>query len=52
VRVRERAETGTELAALKAVALKAVPGGIVYRAETEADGATAGAQMTKPTVCM
>jgi hypothetical protein len=32
---------------LKAAALKAVPGGTVYRVETDADGATYEAHMTK-----
>jgi hypothetical protein len=47
VRPGEKAETGTTLATLKAAALKAVPGGTVYRVETDADGATYEAHMTK-----
>jgi len=47
VRAGEKAETGTDLATLKAAALKAVPGGTVYRVETDADGATYEAHMTK-----
>src|SRR5664279_6579223 len=47
VRPGEKAETGTDLATLKAAALKAVPGGTVYRVETDADGATYEAHMTK-----
>ena len=39
--------TGADLATLKAAALKAVPGGTVYRVETDADGATYEAHMTK-----
>ena len=39
--------TGTDLATLKAAALKAVPGGTVYRVETDADGATYEAHMTQ-----
>jgi len=47
VRPGETAQTGTALATLKANALKAVPGGTVYRVETDADGATYEAHMTK-----
>jgi len=47
VRPGEKAEAGTDLAALKAAALKAVPGGTVYRVETDADGSTYEAHMTK-----
>ena len=47
VRAGEKALTGTDLATAKAAALKAVPGGTVYRVETDADGATFEAHMTK-----
>jgi hypothetical protein len=47
IRAGEVALTGTNLATAKAVALKAVPGGTVYRAETDADGATYEAHMIK-----
>jgi hypothetical protein len=47
VRAGEKAETGANLATLKAAAMKAVPGGSVYRVETDADGATYEAHMTK-----
>ena len=47
VRPGEKAEAGTDLATLKAAALKAVPGGTVYRVETDADGAAYEAHMTK-----
>jgi hypothetical protein len=47
VRAGEKAVTGTDLATLKAAALKAVPGGTVYRVETDADGAAYEAHMTK-----
>jgi hypothetical protein len=47
VRAGEKALTGTNLAAAKAAALRAVPGGTVYRVETDADGATYEAHMTK-----
>lgn len=47
VRPGEKAQTGTNLATLKAAALKAVPGGTVYRVETDVDGATYEAHMTK-----
>jgi hypothetical protein len=46
VREGEKAETGANLATMKAAALKAVPGGTVYRVETDADGATYEAHMT------
>jgi len=47
VRAGEKALTGTDQATAKAAALKAVPGGTVYRVETDADGATYEAHMTK-----
>ncbi len=47
VRPGEKAETGTDLSNLRAAALKAVPGGTVYRVETDADGAAYEAHMTK-----
>lgn len=47
VRPGEDALTGSNLATAKAAALKAVPGGTVYRVETDADGATYEAHMTK-----
>jgi len=47
VRPGEKAEAGTDLATLKAAAVKAVPGGTVYRVETDADGAAYEAHMTK-----
>jgi hypothetical protein len=47
VRAGEKALPGTDLATAKAAALKAVPGGTVYRVETDADGATYEAHMTK-----
>jgi len=47
VRAGEKALTGTSLATAKAAALKAVPGGTAYRLETDADGATYEAHMTK-----
>jgi hypothetical protein len=47
VRAGEKAQTGTALETLKAAALRAVPGGTVYRVETDADGATYEAHMTK-----
>jgi hypothetical protein len=47
VRAGEVALTGTNLATAKAAALKAVPGGTVYRVETDADGATYEAHMIK-----
>jgi hypothetical protein len=47
VRPGEKAQVNPNLATLKAAALKAVPGGTVYRVETDADGATYEAHMTK-----
>ena len=47
VRGDEKAVTADQAAKLKAAALKAVPGGTVYRVETDADGATYEAHMTK-----
>jgi len=47
VRAGEEALTGSDLATAKTAALKAVPGGAVYRVETDADGATYEAHMTK-----
>ena len=47
VRPGEEALTGGNLATAKAAGLKAVPGGTVYRVETDADGATYEAHMTK-----
>ena len=47
VRPGEEALTGSNLASVKAAALTAVPGGTVYRVETDADGATYEAHMTK-----
>ena len=47
VRAGEKALTGTDLATAKAAALKAVPGATVFRVETDADGATFEAHMTK-----
>lgn len=47
VRAGEKALTGADLATAKAAALKAVPGGTAYRLETDADGATYEAHMTK-----
>jgi hypothetical protein len=47
VRAGEKVVTGSTAAKLKAAALKAVPGGAVYRVETDADGATYEAHMTK-----
>jgi hypothetical protein len=47
VRPGETALTGTNAATAKAAALKAVPGGTVYRVETDTDGATYEAHMTK-----
>jgi hypothetical protein len=43
----EKVVTGSTAAKLKAAALKAVPGGTVYRIETDADGAAYEAHMTK-----
>lgn len=47
VRAGEEALTGTTAATAKAAALGAVPGGTVFRVETDADGATYEAHMTK-----
>ena len=47
MRPGEKAETGADLTTLKAAALKAVHGGTVYRVETDADGSTYEAHMTK-----
>jgi uncharacterized membrane protein YkoI len=47
VRSDEKAVSADVAAKLKAAALKAVPGGTVYRVETDADGATYEAHMTK-----
>ncbi|MDP9240961.1 MAG: hypothetical protein M3O55_10045 [Actinomycetota bacterium] len=47
VRAGETVVTGSNAAKLKAAALKAVPGGTVYRIETDADGAAYEAHMTK-----
>jgi hypothetical protein len=47
VRPGETALTGTNAATAKAAALKAVPGGTVYRVETDADGTTCEVHMTK-----
>jgi ABC-type transport system substrate-binding protein len=47
VRPGEKALTGADQATAKAAALKAVPGGTVFRVETDADGATYEAHMTK-----
>jgi hypothetical protein len=47
VRGDEKAVTADQAAKLKAAALKAVPGGTVYRVETDGDGATYEAHMTK-----
>jgi hypothetical protein len=47
VRPGEKAVTGTTLVTLRAAALKAVPGGTVYRVDTDADGAVYEAHMTK-----
>ena len=47
MRAGEKALTGTDLATAKAAALKAVPGGTVFRVETDADGAVFEAHMTK-----
>jgi hypothetical protein len=47
VRPGEKALTGASLATAKAAALKAVPGGTVFRVETDVDGATYEAHMTK-----
>jgi len=47
VRAGETVVTGANAATLKAAALKAVPGGTVYRIETDADGSAYEAHMTK-----
>ena|SRR5580765_1403073 len=47
VRSDEKAVTGTLEAKLKAAALKAVPGGTVYRVETDSGDATYEAHLTK-----
>jgi hypothetical protein len=47
VRSDEKAVTAAQAAKLKAAALKAVPGGTVYRVETDGDGAAYEAHMTK-----
>ena len=47
VRSGETVVTGANYDTLKAAALKAVPGGTVYRIETDADGAAYEAHMTK-----
>ncbi|MEO7289481.1 MAG: hypothetical protein ABI140_21420, partial [Jatrophihabitantaceae bacterium] len=47
VRSDEKAVSTTDAATLKAAALKAVPGGTVYRVETDAGDATYEAHMTK-----
>ena len=47
VRSDEKAVSAANLATLKAAALKAVPGGTVYRVETDAGDGTYEAHMTK-----
>lgn len=47
VRSDEKEVAGTQAATLKAAALKAVPGGTVYRVETDAGDGTYEAHMTK-----
>ena len=47
VRVGQKALTGKWLAAAKAAARKAVPGGSVYRVETDANGASYEVHMTR-----
>ena len=47
VRTDEKTVSTDVAATLKAAALKAVPGGTVYRVETDADGATYEAHMRK-----
>jgi hypothetical protein len=47
VRAAQKALTGTRLATAKATAGKAVPGGSVYRVDTDANGATYEAHLTK-----
>jgi hypothetical protein len=47
IRGDEKAVTADQAAKLKAAALKAVPGGTVYRVETDGDGDAYEAHMTK-----
>lgn len=47
MRAGENALTGADAATAKAAALKAVPGATVDRVETDADGATHEAHLTK-----
>ena len=47
VRPDEKALTGADAEKARAAALEAVPGGTVYRVETDADGATYEAHMAK-----
>ena len=47
VRSGETVVTGSNAATLKTAALKAVPGGTVYRIETDADGSAYEAHVTK-----
>lgn len=47
MRAGEKALTGTNLSTAKAAAVKAVPGGTVFRVETDADGAAYEAHMSK-----
>jgi uncharacterized membrane protein YkoI len=47
VRTDEKAVTAAQAATLKAAALKAVPGGTVYRIETDAGDGVYEAHMTK-----
>ena len=47
VRTDEKTLTGTDADKAKAAALAAVPGGTVYRVETDGDGAAYEAHMTK-----
>jgi hypothetical protein len=47
VRGDEKSVTADQAAKLRAAALKAVPGGTVYRVETDGDGAAYEAHMTK-----
>jgi len=47
VRPGEKVLTAANAATAKAAALKAVPGGTVFRVETDADGATYEAHLTK-----
>ena len=48
VRAGETALAGSNAQRARAAALKAVPGGTVYRVETDADGDAYEAHMTKP----